>query len=100
MRFILDFLIMKNIIKIWRAHAYLNICADTEDLLHRQVCRLNIIITVAEWVPVSPEFRDTFPVIVTLDKNCRELNPAAVKAEVIALISKNPSDIDAVINTD
>lgn len=61
---------------------------SAEDVI-RQVCKLNNVIPGADCIPVPPGFRATFSVIVTFNRGCRELNPAAVNAEVIALISDN-----------
>ena len=125
MRYLLDFPTMNHRIKIWRARAYLKISADKQHPLHealfrekgdrlkrgkswmgraedivRQVCSLTSINPGKEWVPGPPAFNCTFSCIITLERRCREQNPAAVNAEVNALINEHADEPEVLIYTD
>ena len=125
MRYLLDFPTMNQRIKIWRARAYLKICADKKHPLHQElfsergerllrgkswlgraediiktVCSLTDITHGEEWIPVLTSFICTFSCIATLDRRCRQQNPVAVNAEVNAIISEYSDETDAIIYTD
>jgi ribonuclease HI len=125
MRYLLDFPTMAQRINLWRARAYLRVCSDTQHPLHQELgtrkgnrlkrgkswmgraqdvirpfCAPNSIDLGEEWIPVPREFKEIFSTVITLDRSCREQNPIAVQAEVMALIAENSESDDAVIFTD
>ena len=125
MRYLLDFPTIEERIQVCRARAYLRINANTQHPLHseirkvkgsrlkrgrswmgqaedilQQVCSLEDLEPGEEWVQVPTDFCTSFSVCIQLDRKCRQENPAAVEAEVQALIFENSLDSDAVIYTD
>ena len=126
MRLLLDFPTMENKIMAWRARSYLRISADTQHPLHSELPRekgnrlargkswlgraedvvklvVNDIAEIEagpEWVSVPLDFKDAFPVVVTLDRGGRELTPVAINTEIKALIDENTTPGDALIYTD
>ena len=71
----------------------------SEDIV-RLVCPLDDINRGEEWVPIPADLGASFTVVVTLDRECRQLNPVVVEAEVQALIFENVVEGSAIIYTD
>ena len=66
----------------------------------QEVCVLEDIEPGEEWSPWPVGSSRACSVIITLNRECRQLNPVSVEAEVQALIFENSSVGDVVIYTD
>ena len=125
MRFLLDLPNINSRIKLRQACAYLKITEDCMQPLHaelnthkgnrlkrgqswmgraetvlKRVIALQDINRGEEWILIPNEFKQFFEIIITLTRQCRDLPPSMVDAEVKALVDEHTSPEDAVIYTD
>jgi len=70
-----------------------------EDVI-QGVCPLDNIEPGEEWIKVPIDFRSSFQVIITLDRESGRANQVAVESEVQALVSENSTEGDNIVYTD